>query len=164
MMKEHGPWLPGPGAAQAAVMPLGGLAGSEGEDKKKPELPMLMRAVTAFMPPQAIKEFETKGGKPLAEAIWKIHEIFVGSIKLIPFSLLTLGAFHGWWYAANFKGTKGLPKLGIGDLMRMLFYDGCIAFIVLLLLLLMLYLFIIAYAITNPLEALGVITSVIGAL
>ncbi|MEA3248920.1 MAG: hypothetical protein U9Q03_01010 [Patescibacteria group bacterium] len=158
MVMSHGnPWLPGPGAAGATAKTLsGGLGGAigskAGKSKDKPQLPMMLKAITAFLPPSVVDEFEKNGGKPLSEAMWKIHEIFVGSIKLSPFSLLTAGAFHIWWYAANFKGTRGLPRLGIGDLFRILLYDAVVFLLCMIILFVIVILVLIAYVIISTLS------------
>jgi hypothetical protein len=153
MMMNHGPWLPGPGAAQAGAMamPMPGIMGGGEAEKGKPQLPLMMKLITAFFPPQLLKEIQDKGAKPLAEAIWKIHEIFVGSVKLSPFSLLTAGAFHIWFYAANFKKVEGLPKLGIGDIFRMLLYDAVVFFICMVILFVIVILVLIVYIVVSTL-------------
>lgn len=164
MMKAHGPWLPGPGAQAATGKGLaaGIMKGGGGKSGKgsgdRPQLPLLLKTFVSFLPPQALKEMEEKGAKPIAEALWKVHELFVGSLKLSPFSLLTAGAFHVWWYAANFKNTEGLPKLGIGDLFRLIMYDSVVLGILALLLFIVVLLVLIVYAIMNPSEFAGFIS------
>jgi len=170
MMREHGPWLPGPGAqAAAASAAPTGMAGSAEATETTPDGAAdksgsaveqfkqhgIIGAIMAFLPPQAQKAAE-EATKPVLKQLLAWHWGFIAALETSPIAILLTGpVLNIWLYKKHMQGMPGICKFDIMDLAWLLLYDLLIFLIVLYMVFYIAMMTLVIYAATHPMEALG---------
>lgn len=171
MMMEHGPWLPGPGAAQATAAGMSGkgVAMSAGSalgdvsdkvDKAKEQFAKhgAIGAIFALMPPQATKAAE-EATKPVLKQLLTWHWTLLGTLKGALIAIPVTGTIlNVWLYKKHITNMPGICKFDITDLFQILLYDLAIFLVILYLVFYMTMVCVLIYFAMNPMEALGFIS------